>query len=145
MIDRGGWSTPLSGRFTPGKYPVPIVQDAGRDPGPVWTGAENLAPTGIRSPDRRARSDCAIPARWTLALRTRSAVDLWSLTFAFYFILFFETLDCCFRECKSLCADGVIEKDVSALIANQAWGNFHIFPAVKPCRLVNGNRSFGWP
>jgi hypothetical protein len=25
-------------------------------PGPVWTGAENLAPTGIRSPDRPARS-----------------------------------------------------------------------------------------
>jgi hypothetical protein len=26
-------------------------------PGPVWTGAENLAPTGIRSPDRPARSE----------------------------------------------------------------------------------------
>ena len=25
-------------------------------PGPVWTGAESLAPTGIRSPDRPARS-----------------------------------------------------------------------------------------
>ena len=25
-------------------------------PGPVWIGAENLAPTGIRSPDRPARS-----------------------------------------------------------------------------------------
>jgi len=25
-------------------------------PGPVWTGAENLAPNGIRSPDRPARS-----------------------------------------------------------------------------------------
>ena len=42
--------------FTPGKDPVPIVQEAGWAPGPVWTGAENLAPTGIRSPDRRARS-----------------------------------------------------------------------------------------
>jgi hypothetical protein len=30
-------------------------------PGPVWTGAENLAPTGIRSPDRPARSSVAIP------------------------------------------------------------------------------------
>ena len=28
----------------PGKYPVPIVQEAGQGPGPVWTGAENLAP-----------------------------------------------------------------------------------------------------
>ena len=26
-------------------------------PGPVWTGAENLAQTGIRSPDRPARSE----------------------------------------------------------------------------------------
>ena len=42
--------------FTPGKDPVPIVQEAGWAPGPVWTGAENLAATGIRSPDRPARS-----------------------------------------------------------------------------------------
>ena len=39
-----------------GKDPAPIVQEAGWTPGPVWTGAENLAPTGIRSPDRPARS-----------------------------------------------------------------------------------------
>jgi hypothetical protein len=30
--------------FTPGKDPVPIVQEAGWAPGPVWTGAENFAP-----------------------------------------------------------------------------------------------------
>jgi hypothetical protein len=35
----------------------PIVQDAGSAPGPIWTGAENLATTGIRSPDRPARSE----------------------------------------------------------------------------------------
>ena len=29
--------------LTPGKDPVPIVQEAGWAPGPVWTGAENLA------------------------------------------------------------------------------------------------------
>ena len=50
----GGWSTPRLGRFTPGKDPVPIVLEAGWDPGPVWRGAENLASTGIRSPDRPA-------------------------------------------------------------------------------------------
>jgi len=33
-----------------------MVQEAGWTPGPVWTGAENLAPIGIRSPDRPARS-----------------------------------------------------------------------------------------
>jgi hypothetical protein len=51
------WSTPRPGRFTPGKDPVPIVQEAGWAPVPVWTGAENLTPTGIRSPDRSARSE----------------------------------------------------------------------------------------
>ena len=40
----------------PGKDSVLIVQEAGWAPGPVWTGAENLASTGIRSPDRPARS-----------------------------------------------------------------------------------------
>jgi len=51
-----GWSTPRPGRCTPGKDPVPI-QEAGWAPGPVWTGAKNLTPpTGIRSPDRPARS-----------------------------------------------------------------------------------------
>jgi len=34
---------------TPGKDPVPIVHEAGWAPGSVWTGAENLVPTGIRS------------------------------------------------------------------------------------------------
>ena len=29
--------------------------------GSVWTGAENLAPTGIRSPDRSARSESLYP------------------------------------------------------------------------------------
>ena len=42
--------------FNPGKVPVPIVQEVGWIPGPVWTGAHNLAPTGIRAPDRPARS-----------------------------------------------------------------------------------------
>jgi hypothetical protein len=44
---------PLS---TAGKDPAPIEQEAGWAPGPVWTGAENLNPTGIRSPDRPDRS-----------------------------------------------------------------------------------------
>ena len=43
--------------FTPGKEPVPIVQEAGWAPGPVWTGVENLAPTGIQTPDCPAHSE----------------------------------------------------------------------------------------
>ena len=46
-LDGGMWSTPCPGRFNPGKDMVPIVQEAGWAPGPVWTGAKNLAPTGI--------------------------------------------------------------------------------------------------
>jgi len=53
-LDGGGWSS-RPGLFTPGKDPVSIVQEAGWAPGPVWIGAENLAPTGIRSPDRPVR------------------------------------------------------------------------------------------
>jgi hypothetical protein len=37
--------------------PIPTVQEAGWALGPVWTAAENLTPTGIRSPDRPARSE----------------------------------------------------------------------------------------
>jgi hypothetical protein len=36
---------------------VPIVQEVGWAPGPVWTGAENLAPTRIKFADLPARSD----------------------------------------------------------------------------------------
>ena len=38
----------------PGKTRCPY--EAGWAPGPVWTGTKNLGPTGIRSPDRPARS-----------------------------------------------------------------------------------------
>jgi hypothetical protein len=56
--DRWWWlvratSQPL---FTRQRNPVPVVQEAGWIPVPVWTGAVNLVPTGIRSPDLAARS-----------------------------------------------------------------------------------------
>jgi hypothetical protein len=38
------------------KKPVPIVQEAVWATETVWTGVENIAPTGIRSPDRPACS-----------------------------------------------------------------------------------------
>ena len=55
---RRGWGVSVMPRplFIPGNDPVPIVQEDGWDPVPVWTCAENLAPTGIRSPDRPTRS-----------------------------------------------------------------------------------------
>ena len=46
--------------FTPGKTRYPFVQALG----PVWTGVENLAPTGIRSPDRPVHSQSLLPLRY---------------------------------------------------------------------------------
>ena len=46
--------------FTPGKDPVPIVQEAGLAPGPVWTGTEYLAPPGFD-----ARTVQAVASRYS--------------------------------------------------------------------------------
>ena len=73
--DGGGLSAPRPGRFTPGEDPVPIVQEAGWGPGPVWTGAENVALTGIRSrnvqPVASRYTDCAIPAHLAVRIFTK--------------------------------------------------------------------------
>ena len=50
----GGWSTPHLCPFTPGKDPIRNVDETGWASMLVWTGAENLASTGIRSPDHLA-------------------------------------------------------------------------------------------
>jgi len=67
----GGRSRPLSGRFNPGKDPVPIVLEAGWASKPVWTVAENLTPAGIQSPDGPALTDCAIPTHQVGAISTK--------------------------------------------------------------------------
>ena len=61
------WGVSVTPRplFTPGKDPVPFVQEAGWAPGPIWTGAENLAKTGIRSPDRPAHSQSLYRLRYS--------------------------------------------------------------------------------
>ena len=81
-LDGGGWSTPCHGRFTPWKDPVPIVQETGWASGPVWAVAENLAPTGIRSPDRPARSESLCWPSYPGLVRTRVSV------------VYFEGLSC---------------------------------------------------
>ena len=57
VLDGGRWSQPRPNRSTPRNDPVPTVQEAGWAPGLVWMGAENLAPTEIRPPDRPACSE----------------------------------------------------------------------------------------
>jgi hypothetical protein len=46
------------------EIPVHIVQEAGWGPGTVWPGAENLAPTGVRTPNRPARSESQYRLRY---------------------------------------------------------------------------------
>jgi len=71
--DRGtrrGWvvsNTPRP-QFTPGKDPVPILQEAGWAPGPVWTGGKSR-PNRNSIPDRPACSSVAIPTRPTLYIQ----------------------------------------------------------------------------
>jgi hypothetical protein len=55
---RGELSTSRPGRFKTGKRKhVHIEEEAVWAPGPVWTGAENIAHTGILSPDSPACSE----------------------------------------------------------------------------------------
>ena len=82
--DRGtrrGWvvsSTPQL-HFTPGKDPVPILQEAGWALGPVWTGRKS-SPHWDSIPDRPARSSVAIPTELpgpqhlSAALRIHSSI-----------------------------------------------------------------------
>jgi hypothetical protein len=50
--------------FTPGKDTVPIVQEVGWAPGLVWTGAKNLASTGILSPGPSNRRQSLYQLNW---------------------------------------------------------------------------------
>jgi hypothetical protein len=55
----GGWVVNATPRPRhPGKDPVPVVQEAGWFPGPVWTGAENLAPLGFDSMTVQTVASC---------------------------------------------------------------------------------------
>jgi hypothetical protein len=59
------------------RNPVPIVQEAGWAPGPVWTGAENLASIGIRSPDCPAHSESLYRLSHPGPLQIASADEMW--------------------------------------------------------------------
>ena len=74
-LDGTGWSTPRPGRLTlplEGEL-VPIVQKAGWAPGPVLTIAENLASTGMRSPDRPVCSQQLCRMRYPGPFYSKSA------------------------------------------------------------------------
>ena len=54
-LEGGEGSASCPGRSLPQERPGTRCTGAWVAPGPVWTGVENLAPNGIRSPDRLAR------------------------------------------------------------------------------------------
>ena len=56
-LDGDGLLMPHLGRFTARSDPVLLVHEARWAPGPIWTGAENLASAGIQSPHRPAHSE----------------------------------------------------------------------------------------
>jgi hypothetical protein len=64
---------PLHPRERPGTH-----TEAGLAPGPVWTGAQNLAPTGIWSPDRPARSESLYRLRCPGPISRRTVTLIWS-------------------------------------------------------------------
>jgi len=70
---------PRTERFAPRKDPVPIVQDAGWTPTPVWMGMEYLIPTGTRSPDVHPvvsrYTDWAIPAHKQEDIKQRKTTN----------------------------------------------------------------------
>jgi len=60
-LEGGEWSAARPGRtLPPGKDPVPILQEAGWTPAPVWTGGKSR-PHRDSIPDRPARISFAIP------------------------------------------------------------------------------------
>jgi len=68
----GGWVFKATFRplYSREGNPVPVVHEAGWAPGPVWTGAENVAAKGIRSPDR--------PVDKHQCLQKRCDTELWT-------------------------------------------------------------------
>jgi hypothetical protein len=82
-LDGGEWSASRPGRdFTPGKGPpVPIVQEAGWAPEPVWTQRveeKSFAPAGNRTPI--ARSSETILPELTRLLQLPNTNYKWLLT-----------------------------------------------------------------
>ena len=53
-LNRVEWSTLCPGCFTPGRVPVPIVEEAGWASEPIWMDPEHIFPTRVQTPNRSA-------------------------------------------------------------------------------------------
>jgi len=83
-LEGGEGSALCSGRsLPPGKDPVPILQEAEWAPEPVLTGGENFAPTGIRFPDRPARSQSLYRLRYPAHCKLKGNI----IFYAFFWVI----------------------------------------------------------
>ena len=85
LLIRMGWGVSVTPRqhITPGKNPVPIVQEDGWGSRPVWYGAENFGPPGFNP-----RTVQPVGSRYTdYATRPTTCSTC-----------FFNFYSCCFRE-----------------------------------------------
>ena len=79
MLDVGGGSTLWPGRFTPGKETqYPFYRGPSGPPSLVWTGAEYLAFTGIRSPKLLALSQSLKTKFMPIKKRKRRCYNLFN-------------------------------------------------------------------
>ena len=111
-------------------------------PGPVWTSAENLVPTGIRSTDRPARSE----PQYRLSYPGPQSLVLYLLNVV-YFVFHLKTLTEILRTCEFTCvACDVIRKLCSILPSAIAFIWRDAASARITCLVVeNGTRTLGLP
>ena len=129
--------------YSRGRDAVPIVQEAGWTPAPVWTSAENLDPTGIRSPDRPDRSKSL---KWrriiflTLGSRCFIHIRFAILKLVFKIQVFWETTPCRYmpRIKRNL---GLRRRDIQADALVPSWGS-RIFRNVDIHRFTRLETSF---
>jgi hypothetical protein len=102
---------PLS---TPGKDPVPIVQEAGWAPGLVWTGVGNLTPTEIQSLDCPARSQSLYQLSYPAHQLNYAPVKIYNV------------YDHLTKKKKLLCSSkAVISKKYTSKIHSYHWYKIH--------------------
>jgi len=97
---RSGWGISVTPRplFTPGKDPVPIAQEAGCAPGPVWTGVENLAAPGFDP--RTVQSVASRYIDWATRPNLYSYIEFYFIAFCFLSFSLYLSTYCCNNHCS---------------------------------------------
>jgi hypothetical protein len=112
-------------------YPVAIVRWIWCAPGPVWTGAENLTLTGIRSPETPARSNSLCRPRYLLQavmINITAFRNLWSYNLVDIDVRFGK-MSCLHFQCgsgswcSSLNLTGVTWYKLSVNLYQNTWGS----------------------